>query len=241
MNSLVHEELAQHLAAKGWRVVAVDVRGRGESGRRGPYSLESYREDIIDLLDNHLRVQSASFIGTSMGGLITLNVALLRPDLIDRSILNDIGPEIATGGLDRIRTFMQKQAGAAPLRIDNWESAANYMKERNAVTLPSFKEWTWLAKCLIGDDFAFRYDPTISLASPDALAFPDHLWSALQMLVKRPTLLIRGALSDLLSPETADAMVQKGCKLVTIPEVGHAPFLNEPESLSAIDSFMQLN
>jgi pimeloyl-ACP methyl ester carboxylesterase len=99
-NSLMFLELAQLLAGLGVRVVAVDVRGRGESGRAGPYVLAEYARDIVELCA-HLGVKRAFFVGTSMGGLITLCVAKTKPELVAAAVLNDIGPEIGVEGVKR--------------------------------------------------------------------------------------------------------------------------------------------
>jgi pimeloyl-ACP methyl ester carboxylesterase len=99
-NSLMFLELARLLATLGVRVVAVDVRGRGESARTGPYSLTDYARDMMELCE-HLRVKRAVFIGTSMGGLITLCVAKTKPELVAAAVLNDIGPELGAEGVKR--------------------------------------------------------------------------------------------------------------------------------------------
>jgi pimeloyl-ACP methyl ester carboxylesterase len=99
-NSLMFIELAHLLAAQGVRVVAMDVRGRGESAREGPYSLTEYARDTIELCE-HLGVKRAFFIGTSMGGMITLCVAKTKPELVAGAVLNDIGPELGIEGVKR--------------------------------------------------------------------------------------------------------------------------------------------
>ena len=99
-NSLMFLEVAQLLAKLGVRVVAVDVRGRGESARVGPYSLTHYAQDMMELCE-HLQVKRAVFVGTSMGGLISLCVAKAKPELVATAVLNDIGPELGVEGVKR--------------------------------------------------------------------------------------------------------------------------------------------
>ncbi len=99
-NSLVFSELALRLAGQGLRVVAVDVRGRGKSAREGPYLIATYVRDVEELCA-HLGVKRAVLIGTSMGGIISLNLARQRPDLVDKIVLNDIGPDLGLEGIKR--------------------------------------------------------------------------------------------------------------------------------------------
>lgn len=257
MNSLVHVELCEYLASLQMRVVAVDVRGRGLSGFSGPYALETYADDIIDLCDNHLHVEAAIFIGTSMGGvfcfffcvflffnffvsvgLISLNIARRRPSLVGRAVLNDIGPEICSDGLKRIGAYLAKQqAGGGAPRIDSLSAAAAYFKDRNGSCMPNFNEWEWFAKCLVDEEFRFRYDPAIALPVADPHAAPDWLWACLDATKK--VLVIRGAISDILSKETAEKMAERGCKLLEVQGIGHTPLLTEPECKLAIAEFLK--
>ncbi len=99
-NSLMFLELAQLLAGLGVRVIAVDVRGRGESGRAGPYNLSQYTQDTVELCA-HLGIERAVFVGTSMGGLISMCLAKAKPELVAAAVLNDIGPELGIEGIKR--------------------------------------------------------------------------------------------------------------------------------------------
>ncbi len=166
-----------------------------------------------------------------------MNIALRRPDLIDRAVLNDIGPEIHVVGLKRIGAYLAKQSGAGAPKIDSWESAAAYLKERSESTMPK-TDWDWFAKCLFTPDFRFRYDPAISLPNTDSHAAPERLWKCLEGM--RRVLLVRGAESDILSKEVADRMAKEyGCKLVEVEGMGHTPHMTEPECLKQIDEFMK--
>jgi pimeloyl-ACP methyl ester carboxylesterase len=173
-----------------------------------------------------------------MEGLITLNVARRRPDLVARAILNDIGPEIFLEGLKRIGAYLAKQsaAGGAP-KIDSWESAAAYFKDRNGSCMPNFSNWEWFAKCLVDEQFRFRYDPAIALPAADPHAAPEWLWACLE--ATKHVLVIRGAISDILSEETARKMVQRGCSLLEVQGIGHTPLLTEPECKKAISDFLK--
>jgi pimeloyl-ACP methyl ester carboxylesterase len=251
-NARDFEDLAPRLAARGRRVLAPDVRGRGQSGwdpQPMRYVPATYAGDILALLDA-LGIGRAVFIGTSMGGLITMTVAAFRPQAVAAAVLNDIGPELAPEGIKRITGFTGKSA-----EITTWDEAAGYARKLNEIAFPHYtaEQWMAFARRLFTDKDgrpALDYDPDIAkpLAPPppppqgQAPPPPVDLWPLFKGLASgRPLLTIRGALSDLLSPEIAGRMREAapGMAYAEVAGVGHAPMLDEPEALAAIDALLE--
>ena len=244
-NSKDFEDVAPRIAATRRRVIAPDVRGRGLSAwdpNPSHYHPKVYAADVAALLDM-LGIHQAIFLGTSMGGIITMMLAARRPKLVAAAILNDAGPEIAPEGVARILSYAGK--GAA---IDNWRDAADYLRRTNGAALPAFTDSDW-------DRFARRtfrdgadgpqldYDPAISAV----LARPGRLTTFIARLLfrrlarGRPTLLLRGELSDLITAGIAARMAKAApsLEIVVVPNVGHAPTLEEPAAVDAIDRFLR--
>ena len=245
-NSADFDAIAPLIAQSGRRVLAVDVRGRGRSDRAPDpmtYQPVNYAHDILALMEQ-AGIARAVFLGTSMGGLITMALAALRSKVIAAAILNDVGPEVAKEGLARIAAYSGKQADTP-----GWAEAAAYMKSLNAVAFPHYTDADW-------DAFARRtfrigtegtpvldYDPDIAVpikaAGPKALV--PNLWPMFNRLTKaRPVLLVRGETSDLLSREIVAKMQKRAPRMdvVEVPGVGHAPMLDEPEAKAAIFPFL---
>lgn len=246
-NSRDFEVVAPRIAAAGRRVLALDVRGRGRSAwDPNPlnYNPAVYAGDVVALLEQS-GISRAHFIGTSMGGLITLTLSAMRPDLIAGVVLNDVGPEVGAAGLARIAGYV----GGAP-RVASWAEAAAYSRSVNGGALPGLTDADWdrFARRVFRQTdkgLALDYDPAISevfkiapTAAPDTPA-PD-LWPLfVAMATGRPLLLVRGACSDILEAGVADRM---GALLphmvrVDIEGVGHAPTLEEPQALAALDAY----
>lgn len=245
-NSADFDAIATRIAATGRRVIAVDVRGRGRSERAPDpmtYQPHVYARDVIDMFEQ-LGIKEAVFLGTSMGGLITMAVAFFKPKLVTAAILNDIGPEVSKAGLARITQY----AGKA-IEIPTWADAIAYVKEHNAVALPHYKaaDWEAFARRVFRENEAglpeLDYDPDISVpfARAGAKALVPNLWPFFKKLAKnRPTLLIRGGISDLLDAEIAGRMRKKAPDMayMEVPNIGHAPMLDEPEAEGAILGFL---
>lgn len=245
-NASDFDELAPRIAALGRRVLALDVRGRGES-QRDPnpdnYAPGVYAGDVARLASD-LGIARAVFVGTSMGGLITMTLAAKRLDLVAAAVLNDIGPVISEKGLARIAAYAGK-SGA----VDSWEAAAGCVRDINACAFPAndAAEWDkWARRAFIPDAagrLAPRYDPNIAIALQTGKLRPTSL--SLRMAFRkltreRPVLLVRGALSDLLEERQA-AWMQRAAPTMTyveVPNVGHAPMLTEPAALDAILRFL---
>ena len=239
-NARDFEMLGPWLAAQGRRAIAADVRGRGLSDwdPAADYRLRTYVDDVARLCDA-LNIGQAIFVGTSMGGLITMELAGVHPDLVAAAVINDVGPELAIAGLTRIASY----TGKAP-PVESWADAAAYVRWQNAHALPHYREvdWAKMARRMFRDAGGrpvADYDPDIARALADG-ATPADPWTSWEALADgRPILLLRGSLSDLLDAEIAERMAMRpGVRFAAIPGVGHAPMLDEPASLAAIESFL---
>lgn len=245
-NSADFDELAPELAAMGRRVIAVDVRGRGHSARDpnpDNYNPTVYAGDIVRLMDI-LGLSRAIFVGTSMGGLITMTLAARRLDLIAAAVLNDVGPVLSLRGLERIAGY----AGRCNA-VGSWNEAAAYLRDINACAFPanSSEDWDkWARRAFEQKDdgqLSLRYDPNIANAIQTGKLRPTSLAVRMafrRLARRRPTLLVRGALSDLVEAEQADWMRKAAPELhyAEVPDVGHAPMLTEPVALEAIGAFL---
>lgn len=245
-NSKDFEEVAPIIAGWGRRVVVPDVRGRGRSNRDANprnYRPPIYARDVLEMMAA-LDVPRAVFLGTSMGGIIIMTLAALRPKAIAAAILNDVGPTIAPEGVARILSYAGK-----PVDIRSWEDAADYVRRTNMVAFPDYgaDEWRRLASRTFRDDEGvpvLDYDPaiTVALGTPPGKA---ALWIAAllfrRLARKRPTLLIRGELSDVITADIAARMQHNAPQLQTcvVPRVGHAPALTEPVAIDAISRFLR--
>lgn len=245
-NSADFEVIAALIAQSGRRVLAVDVRGRGQSDRAPDpmtYTPDVYARDVVALMEQ-LGIEKAVFLGTSMGGLITMALTAIKPKAIAAAILNDVGPELAPEGLARIAAYTGQ-----PVVIETWDDAAAYARRINETALPHYTDADWAA-------FARRtfregtegapvldYDPDISapIKAAGAKALIPNLWPYFRALArKKPTLLLRGATSDLLSPAIV-AKMRKAAPAMAyaeVPAVGHAPMLDEAEARAAIFEFL---
>lgn len=245
-NSKDFEEIAPIIAGWGRRVIVADVRGRGQS-ERDPnpknYKPPVYARDVVEMMAA-LSIDQAIFLGTSMGGLITMTLMAIRPKAIAAAILNDVGPAIAPEGIARILGYAGKK-----VEINDWNDAANYVRRTQSVAFPEFEDEDW-------HRFAQRtfrqgpsgpvldYDPAIAspLSKPPFRFAP---WIAgflfRRLARKKPVLLIRGGISDVISCDIADRMQLQApaMKRVDVPNVGHAPMLSEPAAVDAIDKFLR--
>lgn len=235
------DELARALCGR-FRVVCPDVAGRGDSDRLADpmlYAIPQYVSDMVTLIAR-LDVEALSWVGTSMGGLIGMALAAQTGTPVARLVLNEAGPVIARAALERIGSYV----GRAPT-FPSLEKAEEYVR---AVSAPFGRhtdaQWrflteTWLRR---NDDGSYRasYDPAI--AEPFRATMPEkdmELWPIYDA-IRCPTLVLRGAQSDLLAPATARQMAARGPKarVVEIPEVGHAPTLMQPEQIAIVRDFL---
>lgn len=245
-NSGDFEELAPWIAAQGRRVLALDVRGRGRSEHdrdSAHYHPGVYAADVQKLADD-LGIARAVFIGTSMGGIITMTLALRQPRLIAAAILNDVGPWIAEAGLQRIAAYAGK--GAQPR---SWDEARAYIADINRGAFPGndAQEWDkWARRAFAQNEageLVLQYDPQIAQMLHNGRLRPRSWLATLafrRLARRRPAMLIRGALSDLITPEQAAYMHRLAPRLryAEVPGVGHAPMLMEAEARQAIEPFL---
>lgn len=226
-----------------WRLICVDLRGRGESAHaRDPmsYTPVTYVSDIEALLAD-LDIARFVAFGTSLGGLLTMLLSAIGPERIAGALLNDIGPRLESGGLARIRTYVGK-AQTWP----TWLHAARALAEGHGQTYPDFalEDWIAMAKrlCRLTPAGRIVYDYDMRIAEPLRLPNeePFDLWPAFESLADKPVALLHGALSDLLGSEgVAEMKAHMPSLAVTeVPRVGHAPVLDEPESVVAIDTLL---
>lgn len=242
-NARDFEGLAERLSP-AWRVLAVDLRGRGDSGyAKDPMSYVplTYVQDIEGLL-RELGVTRFVAFGTSLGGIVTMLLAGTAREALCGALLNDVGPELDPVGLARIRGYVGK-SNTWP----TWIHAARAVADANHDIFPSYQleDWLAMAKRLYRLNSAGRivldYDMKIAepFRVPGNEAGPD-MWQALAQLKSVPTLIVRGARSDLLGAAAAQRMLGAldHAELVTVPDVGHAPTLTEPAARAAIDRLL---
>lgn len=233
--------LAQALGAH-YRVICPDLPGRGDSDwLRDPmeYQLSVYIGDMVTLIAR-LDVESVCWVGTSLGGLIGMALAALPDSPVEMLVLNDSGPVLAASSLARIGAYIGQRPSLPTL-----EAAEAYVR---AIYAPfgehSADEWRFLTEHMVRQEPAgslrLHYDPAL------AAAFTAHppdkdveLWS-LYDSIRCPTLVLRGAASDLLSRETAREMSVRGpkAKVVELADVGHAPTLIHQDQIAVVTSFL---
>ena len=235
--------VAERLAGE-WRVVCPDLRGRGDSAYAkdaASYNPLQYAQDLTLLLAE-AQIDRFVSIGTSLGGLLTMLLAATIPERIAGALINDIGPEIMPEGLARIRNYVGQGRSFA-----TWMHAARMVEELQGAEFPDYQVSDWLSMAkramVVGGNgrIVFDYDMKIAdpLSVPDAELAPD-LWPALLALKGKPVAMLRGELSDILSPAVHRKMAQQqpGADLVTVARVGHAPMLDEPEAIAALDRLL---
>ena len=227
-----------------WRVLTVDFRGRGESAYAKDamsYVPLTYVQDIERLLTD-LKIDRFVAFGTSLGGIVTMLLAATGHAKLAGAVLNDVGPVIEAAGLDRIKGYVGKTSS-----WPTWIHAARALGETNAVVYPKYKleDWLAMAKRLYrltrGGRIVPDYDKNIAepFRLPGGEAGVD-LWPALDAMRDVPTLIVRGAVSDVLSDATAVAMKGRlrAADYVTVAGAGHAPTLDEPDAVAAINALL---
>ena len=250
------DTLAQSLRQRS-RVISVDVAGRGHSDWLADsmgYQIPTYAADLAALV-SHLRAQmpdvQIDWVGTSMGGLIGMALAAQPQVALRRLVLNDVGPVIQWEALVRIGTYV----GMNP-SFDSAQAAVDYLASISQGFGPHTPEqWRALSMPLLRERegrWWLHYDPAIGVPFKVMTAATDEhaarqvvqageaaLWG-LYDAIQVPTLLLRGAQSDLLTPETALEMTRRGprARLVTFAGVGHAPTLMADDQVAAVRDFL---
>lgn len=259
-NSKDFHNLAQHLAGR-YRVISVDIRGRGQSQwdhQSIRYNPGQYVKDVWALLDE-LELQQVTVIGTSLGGLMAMIMAEQQPQRLRAAVLNDIGPELPLPAIQRIVSY----AGRTP-PAQNWEEAALQAKMAYEITMTNkpIEFWREFVKLSYRENPQGKPEPDMDPAIGEALSNPPALVRGLQWMhqrgwVKRvagvyidpwdsfhcvtmPCLLVHGVLSDVLTDEIVRKMqvAQPHMQVVRVADRGHAPMLDEPEAVAAIDAFL---
>ncbi|UAK26196.1 alpha/beta fold hydrolase [Sphingomonas nostoxanthinifaciens] len=227
------------------RVIAVDLRGRGQSGQAPDplsYVPPVYVDDVLTLLAE-LGLPRVVWFGTSLGGIMAMLAALAARPVLAGVLLNDVGPVLEPVGLARIGSYVGKSAS-----WPTWLHAARSIEETHAAFFPHWQLEDWLAMahrtCRLTEQGRIVFDYDGRIAEPFRLPPPDppvDLWPGLLALAGSPALLVRGGLSDLLSAATAERMaaILPDLELVTVPDVGHAPTLDEAEAVAGIDRLLQ--
>ena len=248
-NSRDFHALATRLSGAGARardVFTIDIRGRGLSGNAHDWRQYAVPIEMLDVQDfmaaNHLH--GAAILGTSRGGFVAMVLAAAQPSLVGPVILNDVGPVIERDGLVRISGFVGRSK--APL---TWEAAARRLEESEARFFPKLTEpdWERLARQRYneaGGKPVAGYDPGLSHVFDAVNDGPaPELWPQFMALKSMPCLVLRGALSDLLSEATVNEMVARhpNCRSHTVPDEGHAPLLEDAASQDAIADFLAAN
>lgn len=241
-NSKDFEDLAPRLAPAR-RVLCADQRGRGQSDydpNYKNYHPGTYADDMWRLLD-HAGVDGAALIGTSLGGIMAMLMTSQHPERVAAVVLNDVGPALDPRGVERIAGY----AGRMP-PVASWGEAAAAIRAINEAAQPGLSEADWMGFARRtyreGPDGApvLDYDPAIGLALTEAGSAPPDMWPLFEALAGRPVLVIRGETSDILTAATVETMTARmpGLQTAVVPGVGHAPMLNEPEALTALESFL---
>jgi len=231
--------LAEALAVTR-RVIVPEMRGRGMSDYApdsDTYTPLTYVADVEKLLEEQ-GVDRFAVVGTSMGGLMTMLMAAGKPGRMSAVVMNDIGPVVEAEGLSRIAGYVG-QGRSYP----TWVHAARGLAEAHGAAFPDYDldQWLEMAKrtMVVSQNGRIVFDYDMAIAEPFAKpgnAAPANLWLAFEALAGVPMLLVRGALSDLISADTVKQMAARNPKMhtVTVPNVGHAPTLEEPEARGAI-------
>lgn len=242
------DTLARDLCTE-YRVICPDVVGRGRSDWLADpmaYGLPTYVADMVTLIAR-LDVAQVDWVGTSMGGLIGMGLAGLPDSPIRKLVLNDVGPVIEPTFMQRLGTYL-----GLPVQWATVDEAADALQAISLGFGPHTREqWLELTRPQLvpamkdgQPGFKPHYDPAIALpvrAMTPASAAVGQAWLwQLYDQIKTPTLLLRGAESDLLAPATAQAMAERGprAQLHEIAGVGHAPTLVQADQRAVVSRFL---
>jgi len=254
------EDLAERLASR-WRVITPDLRGRGRSDHdpnASNYNAAVYAADTWRLLDE-AGIQRVALLGTSLGGLVSMIMADQQPERIRGVIINDMGPDVPPAAVNRILQYVGRTPPA-----ENWAAAAREAKQNYGLAFPGLPDafWEHHVRNYWTEDDQGRPVPDMDPAIGDALRKAHKAMKIVRLLrrvglVKRvrgvpvdgwdlyqalsmPSLLIRGELSDVLTEATVERMqsAKPDLEVVRVPNRGHAPLLDEPAALAAIEQFL---
>ncbi len=224
----------------GVRMIRMDYRGRGASQWSGAasYTIVQEAKDALDLLD-HLGLAKVAILGTSRGGLIGMVLAATAKDRLLGLCLNDVGPELSPAGLLRIADYVGRNPGAT-----NFADLAQRMPGLmpGFANVPADRWMAEVTKHFVQTDGGLKinYDPALREQFSNQSGPPMDAWPLFDALAGLPVALIRGANSDLLTQSTADKMrhLRPDMIFASVPDRAHIPFLDEPESLTALRAFV---
>lgn len=241
--ALLARHLSDSASPKPRRVIAPDMRGRGRSARDANwrnYNARTYLDDIRHLL-TALGIERIIVIGISMGGLLGIAMATAMPTLLAGLVIDDAGPEIGTKGSGRILDYI-----ATDRPQENWPQAARHMRTLlPTLSLKTDDEWLDFARATFikGNDGKLHFDWDTNIVRPlraEIAGEGVNLWNLWRAVGRKPALVIRGGVSDILSADTLARMQVEKPDLVhiTLPSVGHAPTMNEPPVREVLDGFL---
>lgn len=246
-NSADFDDICNELSDR-YRLIVVDQRGRGLSDydpNPTNYNPLVYVQDMFLLLEK-LKLTSVILLGTSMGGIMAMIMAAMKPEMVQVIIINDVGPEISKQGLDRLKRYVGKSTP-----VNNWEEAAKQTESINSIAFPEANEQDWLkfAKRIYTEDDkgcpVIAHDPNIAVPLIDSgdNSVAPNLWPVYEQIIDKPILLIRGEISDIIDTECVLKMqqIKPDIEILEIPNVGHAPLLNEAKVESCIVKFIEHN
>ncbi|MDA3888282.1 MAG: alpha/beta hydrolase [Allgaiera sp.] len=225
------------------RVIRMDYRGRGASDFTGAetYTVPREAQDALQLLD-HLGLAKVAVLGTSRGGLIGMYLAAIAKDRVMGLCLNDVGPKLEMAGLHRIQDFVGRNPAAKTL--DQLAAALpSSLPEFVGVPESRWREEAALHYRVTPEGLHITYDPALRESFKASLpAAAKDAWPLFEATQGLPLALIRGANSDLLSPETAAEMRRRRPDMLfaEVPGRGHIPFLDEPEALDLLRRFLAM-
>ena len=245
-NSADFEDVCSELADR-YRLIVVDQRGRGLSDYDPNYANYNpliYVQDMFVLLET-LKLSSVILLGTSLGGIMAMLMAAMKPEMVQAIIINDVGPEIAQQGLDRLKKYVGKHTP-----VTTWDEAAKQSAFINGIAFPEADDQFWMkfAKRIYREDEkgcpVLDHDLNIAIPltddSAENSAAPD-LWPVYGQILDKPMLLIRGELSDIIDVECVQKMkkMKPDIEILEIPNVGHAPLLSEAGVAPRIEEFLR--
>lgn len=244
------DDFTSAIAATGRDAYAFSLRGRGKSDYDPNYLNyfpTTYVDDVLSALDQ-LRIERAVFVGTSLGGIVTMLTTAKAPDRIAAAVINDVGPELAPEGIARIASYVGARSQDAGDGRTDLAGAIAQIRAINEVAFPGKDAafWEMFARRTFEElpdgSWKLAYDPNIGRALLEAGPAPD-LWDAFRSLQNTPTMIVRGAISDLLTAPIIEKMraARPGFDYCEVADVGHAPTLTEEGALTAIRKFIDAN
>jgi len=246
-NASDFEDFALRAAETGRDVYAISLRGRGRSdydSNHLNYFPTTYVGDILGALDQ-LRLEKAIFVGTSLGGIVTMLTTEKAPERVAGAVINDVGPELAPEGIARIAGYVGARPPGDGDGVLTLGDAVARIRAINEVAFPGKDGafWETFARRTFDQQrdgtWKLAYDPNIGRALLEAGPAPD-LWAPFAAMRSTPTLILRGAISDLLTPPIIEKMraAQDRFSYCEVAGVGHAPTLTEDDAWRAVSSFL---